>query len=145
MDSVNLLSHDLIRRINEEKEKTRRNVLHTEIRMDSAINSLTSMLLNAENERNVLSFLDEYARSIRDSNGFHFLTLIRGVHGESIERLLSHFADVVIEMLSRVEGDEYVKTLGIKKMRGIASPPSHLFNLEFTDKGVLPVTTTRVR
>lgn len=145
MDSVNLVSHDLIRRLNEEKIRARRKTLHGEIRLDSAINSLTSMLLNAESERTVLQFLDEYARTIRDTNGFHFITIIRGVHGEHVEQLLSHFADVVIEMRSTIQGNEYVKTLGIKKMRGITAPPTGLFNLEFTDKGVLPVTTTRVR
>lgn len=145
IDSTNLVSHDLIRRLNEEKIKARSQTMHSEIRLDSAINSITPLLLNSESDRHVLSFLDEYARAIRDTNGFHFITLLRGVHGEQIERLLSHFADVVIEMLSTIQGNEYVKVLGIKKMRGIASPPSGLFNLEFTEKGVLPVTTTRVR
>ena len=145
MDSVNLLSHDLIRRLEEMKEKAKHKAIHNEIRLDSTINSLTSMLLHAESERSVLSFINEYAATIRDTNGFHFLTLIRGVHGEQTERLLAHISDVVLEFLSVREGNEYLRVLGVKKMRGIIAPPSSLFPLEFTDKGVLPVTTTRVK
>ena len=145
MDSVNLLSHDLIRRLNELKEKTRHQAIHSEIKLDSTINSLSSMLLHSDNERNVLSFLNEYAATIRDTNGFHFLTLLRGVHGEQTERLLAHMADVVLEFLTVREGNDYLRILGVKKMRGIVAPPSSLFQLEFTDKGVLPVTTTRVK
>lgn len=146
MDSVNLLSHELIAKIEEQKEKARHDrQLSTDIRLDSTINSLSSMLLSAENERSVMSFINEYAHCIRDTNGFHFLTLIRGVHGEKIERLMMHIADVVLEFLTVREGNEYVKVLGVRKMRGIAAPPSSLFPLEFTDKGILPVTTTRVR
>jgi KaiC/GvpD/RAD55 family RecA-like ATPase len=145
MDSVNLVSHDLIRRLEELKQKAKHKALHTDIRLDSTINSLSSMLLNAESERSVISFLNEYAATIRDTNGFHFLTLLRGVHGEQTERLLAHIADVVLEFLTVREGNEYTRVLGIKKMRGIVAPPSSLFRLEFTEKGVLPVTTTRVK
>ena len=145
MDSVNLVSHDLIRRLENLKQKARHKTLHTDIRLDSTINSLSSMLLNSESERSVISFLNEYASTIRDTNGFHFLTLLRGVHGEQTERLLAHIADVVLEFLTVREGNEYQRVLGIKKMRGIVAPPSSLFQLEFTDKGVLPVTTTRVK
>ena len=144
MDSVNLLQHDLIRRIDDAKKRATTGTIKGEFQLDSAINSLTSMLLNAE-LRSILSFLNEYASTIRDSNGFHFLTLIRGVHGPTTEAILSHVADVVIEMTSTIVGSEYVKVLGIKKMRGIAAPPSTLFALEFSDRGVLPVTTERVR
>ena len=145
MDSVNLVSHDLIRRLEEMKQKARHKTLHTDIRLDSTINSLSSMLLNAESERSVYSFLNEYTSTIRDTNGFHFLTLLRGVHGEQTERLLAHLADVVLEFLTVREGNEYTRVLGIKKMRGIPNPPSSLFVLEFTDRGILPVTTTRVK
>lgn len=145
MDSVNLVSHDLIRRLEETKQKARHKALHTEIRLDSAINSLSSMLLNADSERSVLSFLNEYSSTIRDTNGFHFLTVLRGVHGEPTERLLMHMADVVLEFLTVREGNDYTRVLGIKKMRGIVAPPSTLFPLEFTDQGILPVTTTRVK
>ena len=145
MDSVNLLSHDLIRRLEEMKEQARHQAIHTEIKLDSTINSLTSMLLHADSERSVISFLNEYAATIRDTNGFHFLTLLRGVHGEQTERLLAHMADVVLEFLTVREGNEYQRVLGVKKMRGIIAPPSSLFPLEFTDKGVLPVTTTKIK
>jgi KaiC/GvpD/RAD55 family RecA-like ATPase len=144
MDSVNLLQHDLIRRIEEAKELTLKETLRKEIALDTSVNSLTSMLLNTE-LTSVISFLNEYASAIRNTNGFHFLTLIKGVHGERTEAILSHIADVVIEMTATQSGSEYVKMLGIKKMRGIAAPPASLFALEFTDRGVLPVTTERVR
>lgn len=144
MDSVNLLQHDLIRRIEEAKQITAKETLRKEVALDTCVNSLTSMLLNAELPQ-VISFLNEYASSIRDTNGFHFLTLIKGVHGEKTEAILSHIADVVIEMTAKQSGNEYVKVMGIKKMRGIAAPPASLFALEFTDRGVLPVTTERVR
>ena len=42
MDSVNLLSHDLIRRLEEMKEQARHQAIHNEIKLDSTINSLTS-------------------------------------------------------------------------------------------------------
>ena len=144
MDSVNLLQHDLIRRIEEAKTLTAKDALRKEVALDTCVNSLTSMLLNAELP-SVISFLNEYASSIRDTNGFHFLTLIKGVHGEKTEAILTHIADVVIEMTSTINGNKYEKVLGIKKMRGIAAPPASLFALEFTDRGVLPVTTERVR
>lgn len=144
MDSINLLQHDLIRRIEETKKELAGNMVTQEYSLDSCINSLTSMLLNSE-LHSVLGFLNEYAGAIRDSNGFHFLTLIRGVHGSKTEAILSHFADVVIEMTSTIAGTDYQKVLGIKKMRGIAAPPTTLFPLEFTEKGVQPVTTQRVR
>jgi KaiC/GvpD/RAD55 family RecA-like ATPase len=92
-----------------------------------------------------MGFLNEFSANIRDTNGFHFLTLLRGVHGEQTERLLAHLADVVLEFLTVREGNDYTRVLGVKKMRGIVAPPSSLFPLEFTDKGVLPVTTTRVK
>ena len=143
MDSVNLLQHDLIRRIERAKSEEQKDSLRRGA-LDTCINSLTAILLHTE-LNSVISFLNEYSTAIRDTNGFHFLTLIKGVHGERTEAILSHIADVVIEMTSTQSGNEYVKVLGIKKMRGIASPPSSLFALEFTDRGVLPVTTERVR
>ncbi|OLS23688.1 MAG: hypothetical protein HeimC3_23300 [Candidatus Heimdallarchaeota archaeon LC_3] len=144
MDSVNLLQHDLIRRIEEAKELVAKETLRKEVAFDTCVNSLTSMLLNTELP-SVISFLNEYASAIRDTNGFHFLTLIKGVHGERVEAILSHISDVVIEMTSTKKGNVYEKVLGIKKMRGIAAPPASLFALEFTDRGVMPVTTERVR
>ena len=71
MDSVNLVSHDLIRRLEEVKQKTKHQALHTDIKLDSTINSLSSMLLHADSERSVMAFLNEFASSIRDTNGFH--------------------------------------------------------------------------
>ncbi|HKZ43331.1 MAG TPA: RAD55 family ATPase, partial [Candidatus Hodarchaeales archaeon] len=105
MDSVNLLQHDLIRRIEEAKARVAKETLRGEVAMDTTINSLTSLLLNSELQ-SVLSFVNEYAAAIRDTNGFHFLTVIRGVHEPRVETVLQHLADVVIEITSVQSGNE---------------------------------------
>ena len=141
-DATNLLSHNLIRKINETKQKT--DELGRKLTLDSTINSLTSMILNSD-LTSVLAFLNEYTMAIRGTNGLHFLVLVKGVHGIQIEQILSHYADVVLEFSTERKGKEYVRMMGIKKMRGTTTPPNTLFPLEFTKKGVLPSTTDLIR
>lgn len=140
--AINMLSHDLIRKINERKIKT--DDLGKKITLDTTINSLTSMLLNSDLST-VLGFLNEYSMAIKNTQGLHFLTLVKGVHGHDVEQILAHFADVVLEFSAEKRGKEYQFTMGIRKMRGTSTPPHTLFPLEFTKKGILPTTTETVR
>lgn len=140
-DAVNLLSHDLIRKLDTMKKRERG---LKPLRLDSAIDSISSMLLDSD-LKTVRAFLNEYMTEIRDTNGLHFIVMGRGMHGREAEQTLSHVADCVLEF-KVVEGtSEFQRVMGIKKMRGVSTPPGQLFPLEYTNQGIMPVTTEKLR
>ncbi|MHA2297100.1 MAG: RAD55 family ATPase [Candidatus Hodarchaeales archaeon] len=141
-DAVNLLSHDLIRKISSIKKEGRKGL--KPLRLDSAIDSISSMLLDSD-LKTVRAFINEYMTEIRDTNGLHFIIMGRGMHGREAEQTLSHVADCVLEF-KVVEGpSEFHRVMGIKKMRGVSMPTGQLFPLEYTAQGVMPVTTEKLR
>ncbi|MHA1448697.1 MAG: RAD55 family ATPase [Candidatus Hodarchaeales archaeon] len=141
-DAVNILSHDLIRKLVETKKKGRKGLQR--LRLDTTINSISSMLIDSD-INTVRGFLNDYMTEIRDTNGLHFVVLVKGVHGKDIEQTIAHIADCVLEF-KVIEGtSEYVRVLGIRKMRGVSMPPGTLYPLEYTSKGVMPVTTEKLR
>ncbi len=139
-DKINLLTHHFLRKVEEEaKNSTNGTPIHT------AINSLSSLLIQSD-LNTVLGFLNEYMAIIRKTGGLNFVILVKGVHNKKVEQTISHFSDVIIEFsLDRIPGSmEYRRVIGIKKMRGVSSPPTRLFEIELTRNGISPVTTTRI-
>ncbi|NHJ02731.1 MAG: hypothetical protein EAX86_11380 [Candidatus Heimdallarchaeota archaeon] len=136
-DAVNVVSHDLFRRISSMKEK------HPGESVNSIINSLTYMLVQS-NTRPVLRFLNEFSALIKGTNGWHFLTMVRGVHGKETENLFSHYSDVVLEfaMTLNTETRLYERVLGIKKLLGV---DSRVFPIEYDRTGIRPITTSKIQ
>ena len=140
-DPVNVLTHELIRTIESVKEKAE--VEGRELVFDTAINSVTALLLEAD-LNSILGFINEYRTAIKDTNGLHFVTCVKGVHGTDTEKILFHYVDCVLEFTNQVLRDEVRRTMGVIKMRGVAVPPRSVFPLEFTPEGILPKTTTAI-
>lgn len=136
-DAVNVVSHNLFRKIMEYKGDR---AIHA---FDSVVNTLTFMLIQSST-KSVLRFLNEYSTVIIGTNGWHFLTLVRGVHGNDIENIFSHYSDVVLEfvMTLNTETRLYERVLGIKKLLGV---DSRVFPIEFGKNGIRPITTSKIR
>ncbi len=138
-NAANFLSHNLMRKLNQIKENEESKGSNSSI--DSAVNSLTSLLLNSDLQT-VLGFINEYASNIRDTRGIHIMTLVRGVHGSQVEQVLSHYADVVFEFVMLREGgsQEYTRYMGLRKVRGVSIPPTRMFKVKITQAGLMPET-----
>jgi KaiC/GvpD/RAD55 family RecA-like ATPase len=136
-DAINVVSHHLFKKIKEFKNS--KNIQA----FDSCVNSLTVMLLQTR-IRSVLRFLNEYSALIKGSKGLHFLTMVRGVHGQDMENLFSHYSDVVLEFAMRLntETQLYERVLGIKKLLGI---DSRAFPFEYDGYGIRPITTSKIQ
>ncbi len=138
-NAANFLSHNLMRKLTQIKEKEEKNGSKAPI--DSAVNSLTSLLLNSDLQT-VLGFINEYGANIRDTRGIHIISLVRGVHGTQVEQILSHYADVVFEFVMVREGgsQEYTRYMGLRKVRGVSIPPTRMFKVKITNTGLMPET-----
>ncbi|MHA2243346.1 MAG: RAD55 family ATPase [Candidatus Hodarchaeales archaeon] len=135
-DAVNVVSHNLFRKILEYKGD------RAIPAFDSVVNTLTFMLIQSST-KSVLRFLNEYSTMIIGTNGWHFLTMVRGVHGNDIENIFSHYSDVVLEfvMTLNTETRLYERVLGIKKLLGV---DSRVFPIEFGKQGIRPITTSKI-
>ncbi|MHA2231576.1 MAG: RAD55 family ATPase [Candidatus Hodarchaeales archaeon] len=140
-DPVNVLTHELIRTVTSAKEKAKEE--ERELIFDTAINSLSALLLQAP-VNSVLGFVNEYAAAIKETNGLHFMTCVKGVHGIDTEKILSHYSDVVLEFTTQFSREQITRAMGVIKMRGVAIPPRAILALEFTSEGILPKTTTAI-
>ncbi len=140
-DPVNVLTHELIRTIASVKEKAKEE--ERELILDTAINSISAVLLEAKIS-SILGFINEYRGAIKDTNGLHFVTCVKGVHGIETEKILSHYVDCVIEFTTQFQREEIRRAMGIIKMRGVIVPPRAVFPLEFTSEGILPKTTSSI-
>ncbi len=136
-DAVNVVSHNLFRKIIDYKGD------RAIPAFDSAVNTLTFMLVQSS-LKSVLRFLNEYSTVIKGTNGWHFLAMVRGVHGHKIENLFSHYSDVVLEfaMTLNTETRLYERVLGIKKLLGV---DSRVFPIEFYRQGIRPITTSKIQ
>ncbi len=136
-DAVNIVSHNLFRKIIENKEDK---VITA---FDSVVNTVTYMLIQSS-LKSVLRFLNEYSATIKGTNGWHFLTMVRGAHGNDVENIFSHYSDVVLEfvMTLNTETRLYERVLGIKKLLGV---DSSVFPIEFDKHGIRPITTSKIR
>ncbi|MFX0015600.1 MAG: RAD55 family ATPase [Promethearchaeota archaeon] len=136
-DAVNIISHNFFRKINEYKSDK---IISS---FDSVVNSVTFMLIQSS-MKSVLRFLNEYSAIIKGSNGWHFLTMVRGVHGNDVESIFSHYSDVVLEfaMTLNTETRLYERVLGIKKLLGV---DSKVFPIEFDKHGIRPITTSKIQ
>ncbi|MFX0115485.1 MAG: RAD55 family ATPase [Candidatus Hodarchaeota archaeon] len=140
-DPVNVLSHELLRTIDSVKQKAKDE--ERELVFDTAINSISALLLEA-NITSILGFINEHRAAIKDTNGLHFMTCVKGVHGTETEKILSHYADCVLEFTTQFQREKVNRAMGIIKMRGVAVPPRAVLSLEFTPEGILPKTTTSI-
>lgn len=136
-DAVNVVSHNLFRKIIELKEDI------TIPTFDTVVNTATFMLIQSSLKL-VLRFLNEYSTIIKGTSGWHFLTMVRGVHGQDIENIFSHYSDVVLEfvMTLNTETRLYERVLGIKKLLGV---DSRVFPIEFDKTGIRPITTSKIQ
>ena len=136
-DAVNIVSHNLFRKIVECKDD------RTIPAFDSVVNTVTYMLIQSS-LKSVLRFLNEYSTVINGSNVWHFLTMVRGVHGNDVENIFSHYSDVVLEfaMTLNTETRLYERVLGIKKLLGV---DSRVFPFEFDKHGIRPITTSKIQ
>jgi KaiC/GvpD/RAD55 family RecA-like ATPase len=136
-DAVNIVSHNLFRKITEYKDDRAINAF------DSIVNTVTYMLIQSS-LKSVLRFLNEYSTAIRGTNGWHFLTMLRGVHGKDVENIFSHYSDVVLEfaLTLNTETRLYERVLGIKKLLGF---DSRVFPIEFDKNGIKLITTSRIQ
>ncbi len=136
-DAVNIVSHDLFRKIDEYKEDGAISAF------DSCVNTLTQIIIQSS-IKSVLRFMTEYSTVIKGSNGWHFITMVRGVHGSDKENLLSHFSDVVLEFVMSLNTETrlYERVLGIKKLLGV---DSRAFPIEFDKHGIRPITTSKIQ
>ncbi len=137
-DAVNVVSHDLFRRLDSIKENNPGESIN------SIINSLTYMLIQSST-KSVLRFLNELSAVTKGTNGWHFVTMVRGVHGKKVENLFSHYSDVVLEfaMTLNTETRLYERVLGIKKLPGV---DSRVFPIEYDHKtGIRPITTSKIQ
>ncbi len=136
-DAVNVVSHNLFRKIMEYKGD------RAIPAFDSVVNTLSFMLIQSST-KSVLRFLNEYSTVIKGTNGWHFLTMVRGVHGNDIENIFSHYSDVVLEfvMTLNTETRLYERVLGIKKLLGV---DSRVFPIDFYRNGVRPITPSKIQ
>ncbi|MFW9905410.1 MAG: RAD55 family ATPase [Candidatus Thorarchaeota archaeon] len=136
-DAVNIVSHNLFRKIVEYKED------RAITSFDSIVNTVTYMLIQSS-LKSVLRFLNEYSTVIKGTNGWHFITMLRGVHGKDVENIFSHYSDVVLEfaLTLNTETRLYERALGIKKLLGV---DSRVFPFEFDRNGIKPITTSRIQ
>ncbi|MFX1538768.1 MAG: RAD55 family ATPase [Promethearchaeota archaeon] len=136
-DAVNIVSHNLFRKIIEFKDDR---VISA---FDSVVNTVTYMLIQSS-LKSVLRFLNEYSTTIKGTNGWHFITMLRGVHGKDVENIFSHYSDVVLEfaLTLNTETRLYERVLGIKKLLGV---DSRVFPVEFDKNGIKPITTSRIQ
>jgi KaiC/GvpD/RAD55 family RecA-like ATPase len=135
--AINVVSHNLFRKIEEYKEDSSISIF------DTCINTLTFMLIQSST-KSVLRFINEYSAEVKGTGGWHFLTMIRGVHGKEIENLFSHYCDVVLEfaMTLNTETRLYERVLGIKKLHGV---DSRVFPIEYGRTGIRPITTSKIQ
>ncbi|MFX0084175.1 MAG: RAD55 family ATPase [Candidatus Hodarchaeota archaeon] len=135
--AVNVVSHDLFRKIEENKDDSSISIF------DTCINTLTFMLIQSS-VKSVLRFINEYSAEVKGTGGWHFLTMIRGVHGIETEHLFSHYCDVVLEfaMTLNTETRLYERVLGIKKLAGV---DSRVFPIEYDKTGIRPITTSKIQ
>ena len=136
-DAVNVVSHDLFRNIAEYKENSLIPIF------DTCVNSLTFMLIQSSTT-SVLRFINEYSAEVKGTGGWHFVTLVRGVHSIETENLFSHYCDVVLEfvMTLNTETRLYERVLGIKKLPGV---DSMVFPIEYDKTGIRPLTTSKIQ
>ncbi|MFX0140811.1 MAG: RAD55 family ATPase [Candidatus Hodarchaeota archaeon] len=136
-DAINVIFHQLFRKIEEFKEDRSIPVF------DTCINTLTLMLLQSS-QSSVLRFINEYSVRIQGTKGWHFLTMVRGVHGQDKENILAHYCDVVLEFVMRLntETQLYERVLGIKKLLGV---DSRVFPIEYDRRGIRPITTSKIQ
>lgn len=136
-DVLNVISHRFFRQIHEWKDNT------TITTFDTCVNSLTMILIQSSLHA-VLRFINEYSEKIKGTGGWHFLTMVRGVHGSDKENLLAHYADVVLEFATylNTRTQLYERVLGIKKLLGV---DSRVFPIEFDKHGIRPVTTSKIQ
>ena len=143
-DAVNLLTHNLIRQINEKKEQMKSDLSGGPISLDSVVNSLSSILLKSD-LRTVLGFINELSVAIRETGGLHFLVLVKGIHGIEVEKALAHYVDCVLEFTLKQTAGKFERIMGVMKMRGVPMPPTQTYPIEFTSTGVRPEPTERLR
>ena len=136
-DAINVVSHNLFRKIEEFKNE------HGKNGFNSCISSLTYMLIQSSSKE-VLRFINEYSSIIKGTSGWHFLIMVRGVHGIDQENLFSHYSDVVLEFVMRLNTETrlYERVLGIKKLPGV---DSRAFPIEYDKRGIRPITTAKIR
>ncbi len=136
-DAVNVVSHDLFRKIAVNKENSSIPIF------DTCVNSLTFMLIQSSS-KSVLRFINEYSTEVKGTGGWHFVTMVRGVHSIEIENLFSHYCDVVLEfaMTLNTETRLYERVLGIKKLLGV---DSMVFPIEYSKTGIRPLTTSKIQ
>lgn len=136
-DAVNVVSHDLFRKIAEYRDDPSISTF------DTCVNTLTFMLIQSST-KSVLRFINEYSAEIKGTGGWHFLTMIKGVHGIEIENLFSHYCDVVLDfaMTLNTETRLYERVLGIKKLPGV---DSRAFPIEYGKSGIRPITLSKIQ
>ncbi|MHA1215585.1 MAG: RAD55 family ATPase [Candidatus Hodarchaeales archaeon] len=136
-DALSLVSHKVFKRIKEFKDDPTIKVF------DSCVSTLTYMLIQSSTKA-VLRFINEYSNRIKGSNGWHFLTMVKGVHGQEVENLFSHYSDVVLEFAMRLNTETrlYERVLGIKKLPGV---DARAFPIEYDKTGIRPITTSKIQ
>lgn len=135
--AVNVVSHELFRKIAEYKENSSIPIF------DTCVNSLTFMLIQSSS-KSVLRFINEYSTEVKGTGGWHFVTMVRGVHSIEIENLFSHYCDVVLEfaMTLNTETRLYERVLGIRKLPGV---DSRAFPIEYSKTGIRPISTSMIQ
>ncbi|MHA2224290.1 MAG: RAD55 family ATPase [Candidatus Hodarchaeales archaeon] len=136
-DAVNIVSHNFFKKIAEFKGD---NAISS---FDSVVSTITNMLIQSK-LTSVLRFMNDYSTVIHGTNGWHFLTMVRGVHGKDKENVFSHYSDVVLEFAMRLntETQLYERVLGVRKLLGINS---RVFPIEYDKNGIRPITTSKIR
>jgi len=136
-DAINVIFHQLFRKIEDYKED------RSIPTFDSCVNTLTLMLIQSRLS-SVLRFINEYSVRIQGTNGWHFLTMVSGVHGQDKENILAHYSDVVLEFAMRLNTETrlYERVLGIKKLLGV---DSRAFPIEYDKHGIRPITTSKIQ
>jgi KaiC/GvpD/RAD55 family RecA-like ATPase len=136
-DALNVISHQFFRKINDWKDNTNITTF------DTCVNSITMILIQSKLPT-VLHFINEYSEKVKGTGGWHFLTMVRGVHGRDKENLLAHYADVVLELATHLNTQTqlYERVLGIRKLLGV---DSRVFPIEFDKRGIRPVTTSKIQ
>ncbi|OKY78457.1 MAG: KaiC superfamily ATPase implicated in signal transduction, inactivated [Candidatus Methanohalarchaeum thermophilum] len=116
--------------------------LRNDIPLRGVVDSISDFLKSHEvNEvTTVVKLLSSVSRV---SGGVNLILMTKGMHGESSEVKMQHNADVVLSVRSQDRGNEIIRELIIKKVRGVAFP-SKVIPYEITEEGIEVEKTERV-
>jgi len=138
------IKEDTWRLTNLTHSKSYATIIQNEIKQQRStiIDSLSELLITSKIEE-VTPILNTMSEQNKEQQDLHLVLLTTGMQDQIAETTAQHFADGIIELMTRWEADNLGRTMAIKKMKG-STVPTRRLPYSIGRNGFTIETTTRI-